>query len=232
MSPRACSRPRAASSRWPLRRFSPRAGQLAIALPLGLCRPGPARVAPDREYASFGQRTQKTPGQVSRVRSAFVEMELDHDTGALRGRILAGRHEGAALDALDVLTLVGLLAEIDPKESRALLATYLDRREPGWREHVQGDAAAGQGVPPSGPMTEQEAYQILGLEPGASARRDRARAPHAHEETPSRPGGVDVSRGPRQRGQGHSSAPPSLMYSTRNMSHQRLPSVRPSCLGP
>jgi hypothetical protein len=105
---------------------------------------------------------------VSRVRSAFVEMELDHDTGALRGRILAGRHEGVPLDALDVPSLVGLLSEIDP-ESRALLATYLDRREPSWREHVQGDATAGQGVPPSGPMTEQEAYQILGIEPGASA---------------------------------------------------------------
>ena len=55
--------------------------------------------------AGFGARTQKSPGQVSRVRSAFVEMELDHDTGAMRGRILAGPHEGAALDALDVATL-------------------------------------------------------------------------------------------------------------------------------
>mgnify|MGYP003694452979 CR=1 FL=1 len=56
-------------------------------------------------------------------------MELDHDTGAMRGRILAGRHEGATLDALDVATLTGFLAEID-EESRALLMAYLDRREP------------------------------------------------------------------------------------------------------
>jgi hypothetical protein len=119
--------------------------------------------------AGFGARTQRSPGQVSRVRSPFVEMELDHDTGAMRGRILAGRHEGTSLDALDVLTLVGLLADVD-EESRALLAAYLDRRTPRWREHAQGDAAAGATrPPPSGKMTEEEAYQILGLQPGASA---------------------------------------------------------------
>jgi hypothetical protein len=96
-------------------------------------------------------------------------MELDHDSGAMRGRILAGKHEDVPLDALDVTTLAGLLAEIDA-ESGALLAAYLDRREPGWREHAQGGAAAGERSPPSGgKMTEQEAYQVLGVQPGASA---------------------------------------------------------------
>ena len=79
--------------------------------------------------ASFGSRTQKSAGQVSRVRSAFLEMELDHDTGTMRGRILAGKHEGASLDSLDVATLTGCLVDID-NDSRALLMAYLDRREP------------------------------------------------------------------------------------------------------
>ena len=57
---------------------------------------------------SAGAR-RNLPGQASRVRSAFLEMELDHDSGAMRGRILAGRYEGTALDALDVPTLVGLI---------------------------------------------------------------------------------------------------------------------------
>jgi hypothetical protein len=143
-------------------------GQFAIAVPLGAMGLGLLGWLPFGP-AGFGARTQKSPGQVSRVRSAFVEMELDHDTGAMRGQILAGRHAGVALDALEVSTLIGLLADID-EESRALLAAYLDRREPRWREHGQGDAAAGTGRPPSGgKMTEQEAYQILGLQPGASA---------------------------------------------------------------
>jgi hypothetical protein len=119
--------------------------------------------------AGFGARTQKSAGQVSRVRSAFLEMELDHDTGAMRGVILTGPREGTRLEALDVDTLVGLMAEIDD-ESRALLAAYLDRRDAGWREHAQADTAARQGGgAPRGPMSQEEAYQILGLEPGAKA---------------------------------------------------------------
>jgi hypothetical protein len=142
-------------------------GQLAVALPLGFAGLSLLGWMPGA-IAGFGRRTQRSPGQVSRVRSAFVEMELDHDSGALRGRILAGTHEGKDLDALGVSTLIGLLRDVD-EESGALIAAYLDRRQPGWREHAQGDAAAGQGPSRSGPMTEQEAYQILSVEPGASA---------------------------------------------------------------
>ena len=51
-----------------------------------------------------------------------------------------------------------------------LLATYLDRRHPRWREHADGGAAAGKaGTARSGKMTEEEAYQVLGVAPGASA---------------------------------------------------------------
>jgi len=142
-------------------------GRFGVALPLGIA--GLALLGLWPGGGPFGRRGQKSGGQVSRVRSAFLEMELEHDTGAMRGRILAGRHEGVALEALETTTLVGLLGEID-EESRALLAAYLDRRSPGWREHAQADAAAGQGgTPRSGPVSPEEAYQILGLEPGASA---------------------------------------------------------------
>jgi hypothetical protein len=143
-------------------------GQFQLAVPLGFAGLGLLGWLPGH-FAGFGARTRKTPGQRSQVRSAFVEMELDHDTGAMRGRILAGPHEGVTLDVLDVATVVGFLPEID-EESRALLVAYLDRREPRWREHAQGDTAAGHGSPRwSGKMTEEEAYQILGVQPGAGA---------------------------------------------------------------
>jgi len=144
-------------------------GAIALAIPVGavgLGLLGWVSLWP----ANLAGRTQKSAGRVSRVRSAFLEMELDHDTGAMRGFVLAGRFEGKSLDTIDAPTLIGLLGEID-EESRQLLMAYLDRREPGWREHAQQDAAAGRGsdAAPSGKMTEQEAYQVLGLQPGASA---------------------------------------------------------------
>jgi len=120
--------------------------------------------------ASVGARTRKSPGQISRVRTPFLEMELDHDSGAIRGRVIDGEHQGAALDDLDMMTLVELLREVDP-ESRRLLAAYLDRREPRWREHATCDGADGERsrTPRNARMTEAEAYQILGIRPGATA---------------------------------------------------------------
>jgi hypothetical protein len=142
-------------------------GELAVAVPLAAAGLGLLGWLPFGP-AGFGARTKKSAGQVSRVRSAFLEMELDHDSGTMRGIILAGPHEGTRLESLDVETLIGLMPEID-EESRALLAAYLDRRDAGWREHAQADAATGRGSTARGPMTQEEAYQILGLEPGAKS---------------------------------------------------------------
>jgi hypothetical protein len=142
-------------------------GQFEVAIPLGLTGLGLLGWGP---LASTGwlQRTQKTPGQISRVRTACVEMELDHDSGAMRGTVLSGRRAGASLDSLDLTSLLELVPEFDA-DSRALLAAYLDRREPGWRDNTKAGAAAGQGAARrAGKMTEEEAYQVLGLQPGAS----------------------------------------------------------------
>ncbi len=119
--------------------------------------------------ASFAARTQRSAGQVSHVRTAYLEMELDHDTGAMRGRVLAGSYQGASLDELDRAALIKLLGEVD-EDSRDLLAAYLDRMTPGWRERAQHDGGNGSGPRSagSGKMTEDEAYLILGIKPGAS----------------------------------------------------------------
>jgi DnaJ domain len=150
-------------------------GAIVPAVSIGLIGLGLLGFAP-LSRLNFGGRTQKSPGQASRVRTPSLEMELDHDTGALRGRVLAGRHQGASLDDLDVPTLITLLSEID-EDSIPLLAAYLDRRQPRWREETPDEAAATDGSPPprAGKMTEQEAYQILGIQPGATAQ-DVARA--------------------------------------------------------
>jgi hypothetical protein len=91
-------------------------GEMMVAIPLGAFGLGLLGWAPFTP-AGFGSRAEKSAGQVSRVRSTFVEMELDHDSGAMRGRILAGAHRGTALDALDVATLTGLLAGYDAESA-------------------------------------------------------------------------------------------------------------------
>jgi len=115
-------------------------------------------------------------GQKSSVRSAALEMELDHESGEMEGMVLVGEFEGWPLSRLDEEQLFSLHSEIHSDgESAALLEAYLDRRIPGWREDAQSDAGGGQNsAPGSGSMTKEEAYQILGLEPGATPTEIRA----------------------------------------------------------
>ncbi len=112
-----------------------------------------------------------TPGKRSSVRTAALEMDLDHDSGGLSGIVLAGRFEGRELAHLDLAELLALRADLqaDP-ESVQLLETYMDGRFPVWREDAKADSGEGQAAAPAaGRMGKQEAYQVLGLEAGASA---------------------------------------------------------------
>jgi hypothetical protein len=62
-----------------------------------------------------------------------------------------------------------LLGEVLPWPLSSL-AGYFDGGKTRRREHPQADADTGFAAPPpaGGKMTEQEAYQILGVQPGAS----------------------------------------------------------------
>ncbi|TPK57005.1 MULTISPECIES: DnaJ domain-containing protein [unclassified Mesorhizobium] len=107
----------------------------------------------------------------STVRTAALEMDLDHDTGGLEGLVLAGRHEGKMLGAMGKAELLQLFRELsgDP-ESRQLLETYLDGRFPVWRKNAEAHSGEGLGIAPGpGAMTKEEAYKVLGLEAGAAA---------------------------------------------------------------
>ncbi|MCA0030808.1 DnaJ domain-containing protein [Mesorhizobium sp. B263B2A] len=112
-----------------------------------------------------------TPGKRSTVRTAALEMELDHNSGGLEGLVLAGRHDGKMLGAMGLSELQHLYRELsgDP-ESRQLLETYLDGRFPVWRKNIETNGGEGLGVAPGpGAMTKEEAYKVLGLEAGAAA---------------------------------------------------------------
>jgi hypothetical protein len=121
-----------------------------------------------------GADADATPGRSS-VRSAMIEMELDHTTGAMDGAVLAGPQAGRRLGDLDCGACQALHTQwesSDPDGAR-LLEAYLDRRFPDWRAKTSGQ----QGTS-SAAMTVEEAYQILGLPLGAD-REEIMRAHHS-----------------------------------------------------
>lgn len=122
-------------------------------------------------FAQWTKSWKTSEGKTSKVASRSLEMQLDHDSGDMRGKVLAGLFQGRELESLSPPELQALMTELqsgDPDAAR-LLEAYLDRRFPGGREHAQPDRDPGldrAGKP--GAMTKQEAYDILGLEHGAS----------------------------------------------------------------
>ncbi|GLK71793.1 DnaJ domain-containing protein [Ancylobacter dichloromethanicus] len=149
-------------------------GHIETALPLGIF--GLSLLGWDIRQAFSSSRSEPSAGRASKVRTPFLDMELDHDSGRLGGKVTNGPLAGAGLDTLDVPTLARLALDVD-QESRQLLEAYLDRRSPGWREHADGQAGRRSAdTPRRGAMTEEEAYQILGLQPGTGA--DEIRKAH------------------------------------------------------
>jgi hypothetical protein len=149
-------------------------GELAVAVPLGIFGAGLLGWAPfglpgfgNIAGLFGGAGAQRSPGQTSQVRSQFLDMTLDHDSGQLSGRIIAGPNAGHLLEEFGLQQLLAMIPGFDA-ESVSLLESYLDRRFPAWRQDTQGDAAGGRRrAAPNGKMTDEEAYQILGLQPGA-----------------------------------------------------------------
>jgi len=115
----------------------------------------------------------------SAVKSRFITMTLDHDTGAVEGRVTAGAFRGANLIDLGAEETRLLLAETaaDP-DSLALLETWLDKNRAGWREYFEERAGASddRGATSIAIDPDAEAYEILGLGPGATD--DEVRAAH------------------------------------------------------
>jgi len=119
--------------------------------------------------------TASPPGQRSTIRTRFLEMTLDHETGEMDGLILAGDQQGRQLSALRLDQLLRLLERYrrEDGQSAALLEAYLDRTQGGdWRQAApDGAAGAGGGgaAAASGPMNRAEALAVLGLAPDADA---------------------------------------------------------------
>ncbi|WP_455376139.1 DnaJ domain-containing protein [Kaarinaea lacus] len=110
-------------------------------------------------------------GQSSSVRSRFIHMTLNHDSGEVDGEILQGQFGGKKLHDLSLQQLFTLLHECqEDNESVALLVAYLDRQHPDWREHADSASSSESknASQDSGSMSVDEAFEILGLEKDAT----------------------------------------------------------------
>ena len=125
----------------------------------------------------FAQK-KKTPGQKSGVRTASLEMVLDHDSGRMEGKCLKGRFADRDLSSLNCNELFELLRELRGTDAQGvlLLEAYLDRKFHGWR----GNAQQAEEEKPKDwrerrhSMSVNEAYDVLGLKAGATQAEIRA----------------------------------------------------------
>lgn len=84
----------------------------------------------------WGGSTRKSSGQTSRIVTDHLEMELDHDTGEMRGRVLKGLFQDRDIESLtptDMALLWQDCRHSDPKSAQ-LIEAYLDQStRPGAR---------------------------------------------------------------------------------------------------
>lgn len=115
---------------------------------------------------------ERSAGRNSRVRTATLEMELDHDTGAMDGVVLSGNFAGKRLSELPDASLDTLMQEVEVADHQCvrLLEAYLERR-PGWQGRKrEGD---GRRSRRDSGMARAEALEVLGLKAGAGVEEIR-----------------------------------------------------------
>lgn len=115
-------------------------------------------------------------GDRSALRTRFLDVALDHDSGEIDGEVREGEFAGRALGDLTLAELLRLLGVcgVEDEESARVLEAYLDREHSGWRARTDAGAAGGNGKSrsasgASGVMDRAEAFKVLGLEEGATA---------------------------------------------------------------
>jgi hypothetical protein len=131
-----------------------------------------------RLHSAVGGLRGPSAGAASEVETPYMRMSLDHDTGTMSGTVLRGHFAGMRLDELSRADLLSLLRECRTADEEAarLVEAWLDRTDPEWRDNLHGEHGEAGTPPPRGgaDVTVDEAYAILGLQPGADAAAIKA----------------------------------------------------------
>ncbi len=129
-----------------------------------------------KSRTSFG--SSRPPGQSSTIRTEFLSMELDHDTGNMDGVVLKGNYSGRKLSTLSQSDLIVILGECShDSDSSQVLQAYLDRNHPSWRDQTVDSGNVGHSGDES-IMTRTLALEILGL-PETAGKSEIVKA-HRH----------------------------------------------------
>jgi len=121
-------------------------------------------------FDDYRSGSDSQQGNASKITTGMFEMQLDHKSGELSGTVLRGLHAGSQLANLDQSQLLILMSECQSldDQSAAILAAYLDQRfGVEWRSQTHTRYPAD---PNTGPMSEAQAREILGL--NNQARRE------------------------------------------------------------
>ena len=111
-----------------------------------------------------------TRGQGSEVRTRFVLMRLDHDTGDMDGTVREGPYAGRELSSLTFGNNLEIYqaARAADAQSAQVLQAYLERMHgEAWQAHMSAGGGESRDPGPSpggGPMNADEARAILGVD--------------------------------------------------------------------
>jgi hypothetical protein len=114
-------------------------------------------------YRNFSPKSN--PQDTSTVRTKYIEMILNHESGKLSGKVLAGKYKKSSLEELDQEQLSELLdyCKLNDIDSARLLENYfVDRFGDTQQNSTNYNESNISGS--TGEMSTSEALQILGLE--------------------------------------------------------------------
>ena len=125
-----------------------------------------------RRHQYSSRNSQPGSKGTSTVNSEWVQMKLDHESGALNGMVIKGEFAGRELDSMESGELEGLLMEVrDDADTVRLVENYILRRFGDvWEQASSEDPASEKG----GSMSREEAYEILGLSEDADEEAIRS----------------------------------------------------------
>lgn len=110
----------------------------------------------------------RSDGSVSKIKTDYLAMTLDHDSGAMDGEVVKGKFAGSQLSTLVLAQLIELAGDLAAdSDSAQVFEAYMDRSHPDWREggYQSSNQASMQD---NTEMTAELAYEILGLPADAS----------------------------------------------------------------